>query len=75
MKFCFLSVISDGSNTRMGSIFTPYEYYYAWNKINDEEKVSNGIAALLTMLRGAFSKERVVSILRDFVYYPDDSTK
>jgi type I restriction enzyme R subunit len=75
MKYCFLSVISDGANTRMGSIFTPYEYYYAWNKINDEEKVSNGIATLLTMIKGAFDKDRVVDILRDFVYYPDDSTK
>lgn len=75
MKYCFLSVISDGANTRMGSIFTPYEYYYAWNKINDEEKVSNGIAALLTMIKGAFAKDRVVAIFRDFVYYPDDSTK
>lgn len=75
MKYCFLSVISDGANTRMGSIFTPYEYYYAWNKINDEEKVSNGIAALLTMIKGAFAKDRVAAILRDFVYYPDDSAK
>ena len=75
MKYCFLSVISDGANTRMGSIFTPYEYYYAWNKINDEEKVSNGIAALLTMIKGAFAKDRVIAILRDFVYYPDDSVK
>ncbi|HMM20669.1 MAG TPA: HsdR family type I site-specific deoxyribonuclease [Selenomonadales bacterium] len=75
MKYCFLSVISDGANTRMGSVFTPYEYYYAWNKINDEEKVSNGIAALLTMIKGAFAKDRIVAILRDFVYYPDDSTK
>jgi len=75
MKYCFLSVISDGANTRMGSIFTPYEYYYAWNKINDEEKVSNGIAALLTMINGAFVKDRVAAILRDFVYYPDDSSK
>ena len=75
MKYCFLSVISDGANTKMGSIFTPYEYYYAWNKVNDEEKVSNGIAALLAMIKGAFSKDRVVAILRDFVYYQDDSTK
>ncbi len=57
----------------MGSIFTSYEYYYAWNKINDTDKVSNGIAALLTMIKGAFSKERVVAILRDFVYYSDDA--
>lgn len=73
MKYCFLSVISDGANTRMGSIFTKYEYYYAWNKINDSEKVSNGIAALVTMIKGAFTKDRVIAILRDFVYYPDDS--
>ncbi|GAB1476987.1 type I restriction endonuclease subunit R [Bacillota bacterium] len=75
LKYCFLSVISDGANTRMGSIFTPYEYYYSWNKINDHEKVSNGIAALLTMIRGAFAGDRLVAILRDFVYYPDSSAK
>ena len=73
MKYCFLSVISDGANTRLGTIFTPYEYYYAWNKANDDEKVSNGISALFTMLKGAFSVERVTAILRDFVCYPDDS--
>lgn len=45
MKYAFLSVISDGANTKLGSIFTPYEYYYSWNKANDDEKVSNGISA------------------------------
>ena len=75
MKYCFLSVISDGANTRMGSIFTPYQYYYAWNKANDEEKVANGISSLLTMIKGAFAKDRVLPLLRDFVFYPDDSPK
>jgi type I restriction enzyme R subunit len=75
MKYCFLSVISDGANTKMGSIFTPYEYYYAWNKANDEEKVSNGISALFTMIKGVFSTKRITAILRDFVYYPDESKK
>lgn len=28
MRYCFLSVISDGINTRLGSIFMPYEYCY-----------------------------------------------
>ena len=75
MKYCFLSVISDGANTRMGSIFTPYQYYYAWNKANDEDKVANGISSLLTMIKGAFAKDRVLPLLRDFVFYPDDSPK
>ena len=75
MKYCFLSVISDGANTRLGSIFTPYQYYYAWNKANDTDKVSNGISSLFTMVEGAFAQERVLALLRDFVFYPDDSAK
>lgn len=75
MRYCFLSVISDGANTKMGSIFTPYEFYYSWNKVNENEKVSNGISSLLTMLKGAFSVDRVCSILQDFVCYPDDESK
>ena len=75
MRYCFLSVISDGANTRMGSIFTPYQYYYSWNKANDTDKVSNGISSLFTMIKGAFAKNRVLSLLRDFVFYPDDSAE
>ena len=77
MKYTFLSVISDGANTKLGSIFTPYEYYYSWNKVSDEEKApaSHGIGTLLTMIHGAFSKDRLIAILRDFIYYPDYDKK
>lgn len=75
MKYCFLSVISDGANTRLGSIFTPYRFYYSWNKANDTDKVANGISSLLTMIEGAFAKDRVLQILQDFIFYPDDSKK
>lgn len=71
MKYCFLAVISDGANNRLGSIFTPYQFFYSWNKANDSEKVSNGISSLLTLVKGAFSKERILAILRDFIYYPE----
>lgn len=75
MRYCFLSVISDGANTKLGSIFTSYPYYYAWNKANENDKVSNGISSLYTMIKGVFAKERVIKILQDFVFYPDDSKK
>ena len=75
MKTCFLSVISDGANTRLGTIFTPYEYYYAWNKVDDKERVADGISSLLTIIKGAFAKERILAILRDFVFYPNDDRK
>lgn len=75
MKYSFRSVISDGANTKMGSIFTPYAYYYAWNKANEHDKVSLGISSLFTMIKGAFAKDRLIALLRDFIFYPDDSHK
>lgn len=74
MKYCCMSVISDGANNRLGTIFTPYQHYYAWNKANDEDKVSNGISSLFTMIEGAFAKDRLIQILRDFIFYPDESS-
>ncbi|HRI31603.1 MAG TPA: type I restriction endonuclease, partial [Candidatus Kapabacteria bacterium] len=34
---CFC-IISDGINTKAGSFFAPYEYYYAWRRIAVSEK-------------------------------------
>ncbi len=75
LRYCFLSLISDGVNTRLGSIFTPYEFYYAWNKVNDTDSVANGISSLLSMVKGAFAPERLLAILRDFIFYPDASNR
>ena len=77
MKYTFLSVISDGANTKLGSIFTPYEYYYSWNKIDDDVNIpdASGIESLFTMIYGAFTKSRLINILRDFIYYPDSDKK
>lgn len=73
LKYNFLSVITDGANTRMGTVFTPYEYYYAWNKVNDDERAKDGIGSLLTMIKGAFAKDRIIKILSDYIFYPDNS--
>ena len=75
MKYCFLSMISDGANTKLGSIFTPYEFYYSWNKANETDTVANGISSLKTMIEGAFAPSRLLAVLRDFIFYPDDSKK
>ena len=75
LRYNFLAVISDGANTKIGSIFTPYENFYSWNKVNDTEKVSNGVSSLLTCIKGAFAKERILQILQDFIFYPDSDSK
>ncbi|MGP7974758.1 type I restriction endonuclease, partial [Proteus mirabilis] len=32
-----LCILSDGVNNKMGNLFAPYEFYYAWRKINGNE--------------------------------------
>lgn len=73
LKYTFLSVISDGANSRLGSVFTPYEFYYTWNRVNDETMSKQGIPTLLSLITGALSPARLLAILRDFIYYPDKS--
>ena len=75
LKYCVLSMITDGANAKIGSIFTPYEFYYAWKKINDHESEKDGIKSLITLLRGALAKDRITKIINDFIYYPDNSNK
>lgn len=68
-------VISDGAQNKFGTLFTPYEYFYAWNRVEPKDKPSNGLNSLFTMVRGLFRKERLLEVIHDFVYFPDSSTK
>lgn len=35
-KYNAFVVISDGVNNKYGSLFTPYEFFYSWRKVNSE---------------------------------------
>jgi type I restriction enzyme R subunit len=75
-KYNALCVISDGVNNKMGSFFAPYEFFYAWRKIEGNEKLDkDGIDSLFTMAKGLFEKHRLRDIIRHFVYFPDTSKK
>ena len=70
------TIISDGGNNKAGTLFTPYEFYYAWRKITGDETTSmDGISSLLTLVKGMFQKDRLRDILRNFIYFPDQSKK
>jgi type I restriction enzyme R subunit len=74
MKYNALCVISDGVNSRLGSLFAPYEFFYTWRKVTGNETIEHdGINALHTMINGLFDKERLGQVIRHFVYFPDVS--
>ena len=72
-KYNAFVVISDGVNNKIGSLFSPYEYFYAWRKIESADKESDGISSIFTMVRGLFRKDRLLAVVKDFIYFPDAS--
>lgn len=74
-KYNAFVVISDGVNSKMGSVFTDYEHFYAWRKVNDEDEEVDGIDSLFTMIDGLFEPTRLISYIRDFIYFPDSTAK
>lgn len=72
-KYTAFIVISDGVNNKFGTLYTPYEFFYAWRKVNAKDKAGDGINSLKTMIAGLFCKDRIIDIIHNFIYFPDTS--
>lgn len=67
------TVISDGVNSKAGTVFMDYPDYYSWNRAEAKDPPCDGIGSLRTLMDGMFRKDRLLAIIRDFIYFPDDS--
>lgn len=74
-KYNAFVVISDGVNNKYGSLFSPYDFFYTWRKTEADDKATDGINSMLTMVKGLFRKDRLLSVIKDFVFFPDSSKK
>ena len=74
-KYNAFLVISDGANNKYGSFFAPYDFFYAWRKIEADDKELDGISSLVTMVSGLFRKDRLLGVIKDFIYFPDSSDR
>lgn len=58
--------------TRLGTVRTPYEHFYAWRRVNDGDKVSTlPFDELETMIKGVYAPARFLEIFRDYIYFQD----
>lgn len=72
LHYCPLACISDGVKTRLGTVRTPYEHFYAWRRVNNEDKVSTlPFDEMQTMIKGVYSPRRFLEIFRDYIYFQD----
>ena len=72
LHYCPLACISDGVKTRLGTVRTPYEHFYAWRRVNDDDKISTSpFEETNTMIQGVYAPERFLEIFRDYIYFQD----
>ena len=74
-KYNAFCIISDGVNSKMGSFFADYEYYYSWRRIDETTKEKDGIDSLHTMIDGLFDRNRLLNVIKNFIFFPDTSQK
>lgn len=70
--FC---VISDGVNNKAGSFFSPYDFFYGWRRVAGLAKDVDGIDSMFTLIQGMFYKPRLLDIIRNFIFIPDNGDK
>lgn len=72
LHYCPLACISDGVKTRLGSVRTPYEHFYSWRRVNNDDPISTlPFAETEAMIKGVYSPERFLEIFRDYIYFQD----
>ena len=70
-KYNCFAVLSDGVNTKAGSVFADYEHFFSWRRVEANDRPADGIDTLDTMIQGMFRKERLYDIIHNFIYFPD----
>jgi type I restriction enzyme, R subunit len=59
--------LSNGSDTKVGTITSPWEHFNEWKKISDEEEP--GMVSLETAIRGICEKERLMDLLEHYILF------
>jgi type I restriction enzyme, R subunit len=72
LHYCPLACISDGVKTRLGTVRTNYEYFYAWRRVENGDKLSTGpFDEVMAMVKGVYRPDRFLEIFRDYIYFQD----
>lgn len=62
-------MLSNGSQTVVGSTFSPWEHLFEWKRINDEGE--KGVVSLETAIRGIGEPSRLLDIIENFTVFED----
>ncbi len=60
-------VVADAFTCKMGSLTTPWEHFFQWKRIRDEDETEN--TKLSTLIEGTCDKKRFLDILENFTLF------
>lgn len=69
------SVISDGLDTRMGTITSDFTRYMVWKSENGEKLEEGGLNYFSVLLNGVFPKVRLLDLIRNFIVFQNSKGK
>lgn len=63
------NILSNGSQSRIGTITAEWEHFAEWKRINDEGE--QGVVSLETMIRGTCEPARLLDLVENFILFSD----
>jgi type I restriction enzyme, R subunit len=67
-----LLIISDGLNTRIGSVTSNKEWFLPWKTVEGEATAPASLTQLEVLLRGVFEKRRFLDLIRYFIVFEQE---
>jgi type I restriction enzyme R subunit len=68
-----ITVISDGVQARAGTFTSRWEHYAPWKTIDGRRVEPGEIPQVEVLVRGMFTPERLLDLVRNFVVFTDDA--
>jgi type I restriction enzyme R subunit len=68
------NVISDGINTKVGTVTSNYDRYMSWRTIDGVTLSKTSDLSIETLVLGMYSKERILDIISNFIIFVDNGT-
>lgn len=56
MSYNAFTILSDGVNSKYGSIFAPYKFFNTWRQVEEGDKETQGVEAFYTLIEGLLRK-------------------
>lgn len=71
MSYNAFTILSDGVNSKYGSIYAPYKFFNTWRQVEEGDEETQGVEAFYTLIEGLLRKDRLLALVKNFIFFPD----